>query len=83
MTRTDIGIFFPVNLRFTNDERRNYPVSGPKSSPLQSTQAQSPSMKDMGSAQMGQSGGGPLAMRGRSGSSFSYSSMAPPTLLAV
>src|SRR5690349_1501397 len=52
-----------------------YPVSGPKSSPLQSTQAQSPSMKDMGSPQMGQSGAGPLLRSGRSGSSISSSSM--------
>src|SRR6185437_13049784 len=45
-----------------------------KSSPLQSTQAQSPSMKDMGSPQIGQAGGG-LSSLGRTGSSISSSSM--------
>src|SRR5262245_66637502 len=51
------------------------PVSGPSNSPLQSTQAQSPSIKDMGSPQMGQSGGGPLSSLGRMGSSISSSSI--------
>ena len=54
------------------------PVSGPSSSPLQSTQAQSPSIKDMGSPQIGQSGGGPLSILGRMGSSFSSSSITSP-----
>jgi len=52
-----------------------HPVSGPRSSPLQSTQAQSPSIKDIGSPQIGQSGGGPLSIRGRIGSSLSSSSI--------
>src|SRR5690349_8167699 len=56
----------------------SYPVSGPKSSPLQSTHAQSPSIKDIGSPQIGQSGGGPLSMRGRIGSSISSSSIYKP-----
>lgn len=55
-----------------------HPVSGPRSSPLQSTQAQSPSIKDIGSPQMGQSGGGPLSSLGRMGSSMSSSSITSP-----
>ena len=60
----------------------HYPVSGPSNSPLQSTQAQSPSMKDMGSPQIGQSGGGPLSIRGRIGSSISSSSIFTPLEMA-
>ena len=40
-------------------------------------------MKDMGSPQIGQSGGGPWSMRGRMGSSMSSSFIAQPLKLAV
>jgi hypothetical protein len=60
--------------RLTNNDSRNYPVSGPSSSPLQSTQHQSPSIKAMGSPQMPHSGAGPLSIIGSSGSSNSSSS---------
>ena len=51
-----------------------YPVSGPSNSPLQSTQAQSPSINFIGSPQVPHSGGGPLSIMGRTGNSKSSSS---------
>ena len=69
-----LGLTFR-EIRNTRYERRAqpYPVSGPRSSPLQSTQHQSPSINDIGSPQMPQSGAGPLSRTGRIGSSISSS----------